>query len=149
MWATGLYQPTAWLLVFAASFALVVRFAGRDAAPGGPDAGQVRVQVAALLAVQLACIAPLFVLGVDYGRWLFLWLAGSVMLHSAGRAAPGWAEAAVARAFAVFRLDRLLPRVPAPDWVFLFFGAPVCWSLQGFLLASPAGRWLHLLRSWL
>ena len=134
---SGLYQPAAWAMVFAISFSLVVLFTRPD----------LRVRVTALLLAQWVLISPLFLLGVDYGRWLFLWVASTIILHTERRSAPLWLEACVARLFEKANLARLLELVPAKNWYFLFFGVPVCWNLFNFLTASPISRHWHFIWS--
>jgi hypothetical protein len=87
---SGWYQTTAWVLVFTFSFFLAVLFTGENE----PDDGKPRAKVefAAILLVQLACISPLFLLGMDYGRWLFFWVMSSMILFHFGFRAPDWLE---------------------------------------------------------
>jgi hypothetical protein len=146
---SGWYQPTAWALVFTISFALIVLFTDRNADRTGAPAMKTRIRVTAILLAQLLFISPLFVLGVDYGRWLFLWVVSSMMFHIFGRRAPAWLESGVARFFENARIPALIARVPARDWYLLFFGVPVCWNLHNFLVASPVIRHFELIRSWL
>lgn len=148
MLTSGWYQPLAWAMVFTVSFALVVLFTDRDADRRGQPAMETRIRVTAILLAQLAFISPLFLLGVDYGRWLFLWVVSSMMLHSFGRGAPLWLESLVARAFAIARVPDLIVKVPARDWYLLFFGVPVCWNLHNFIFASPVVRHLEIIGSW-
>lgn len=141
MLTSGFYQPLAWLFVFAVSFTLMVLFTDRDAAP----ALATKTKVTAILLAQLVFISPLFLLGFDYGRWLFLWVASSMMLHTMDRRAPRWLESCVAKVFEKARLGQLIAWLPIRDWYLLFFGVPVCWNLYNFLLASPVSRLLQLL----
>ncbi|MDP3849563.1 MAG: hypothetical protein Q8Q59_03595 [Luteolibacter sp.] len=149
MLTTGWYQPTAWAMVFGITFVLVVLFTDRSSDREGQAAMQSRIQVTALLLAQLLFISPLFLLGVDYGRWLFLWVVSSMMLHTFGRRAPARVETWVARAFTIARVPELIARVPARDWYLLCFGVPVCWNLHDFLVASPLSRHFEIIRSWL
>jgi hypothetical protein len=100
-----------------------------------------------LLLAQLTFISPLFLLGVDYGRWLFLWVASTIILHTEQRRAPVWLESWVARLYQKTSLSRIFELVPAKNWYLLFFGVPVCWNLFNFLTASPVGRHLHFIWS--
>ncbi len=136
---SGFYQPTAWAMVFAISFGLVVLFTRAD----------LRVRVTALLLAQLLFISPLFVLGVDYGRWLFLWVASTIILHIEDRRAPAWLESSVASLFQRTKIHQVLGQLPVNDGYLLLFGVPVCWNIYNFLVASPLSRHLHLIWSWL
>lgn len=147
MLTSGFYQPFAWAMVFLVSFLLLVLFAGRGSDQRSQE--QIRIRFVAILLCQLAFISPLFILGVDYGRWLFLWVVSSMILHTAGRRAPDFAEAIVAGFFTRPRIAGLMDRIPAKEWYLLVFGVPVCWNLRNFLAASPAGRHLEIILSWL
>lgn len=136
MLASGFYQPAAWAMVFLVSFALMVLFTDRDTAPSL----EIKTRVTAILLAQLAFISPLFLLGFDYGRWLFLWVASSMMLHTLDRRAPRWLESAVAVIFEKAKVERLIACLPARDWYLLCFGVPVCWNIYNFLVASPLVR---------
>jgi hypothetical protein len=141
MLTSGFYQPLAWVFVFAVSFVLMVLFTDRDAAP----AMETKTRVTAILVAQLVFISPLFLLGFDYGRWLFFWVASSMMLHTLDRRAPRWLESFVARFFEKTKARQLIAWLPTRDWYLLFFGVPVCWNIHNFLLASPISRLLQLL----
>jgi len=142
---SGVYQPTAWAVLFAISFVLIVRFTARDSS----DCVAVeRTRVASILIAQFVFISPLFVLGHDYGRWLFFWAAGSMMLHTMGRQAPGWLQSSVASVSAALSINRFTRRLPAGDWVLLLFGVPVCWNINAFLYASPISRYATTVWSW-
>lgn len=137
MLTSGLYQPLAWFIVFAVSFGLVVLFTPAER----------RAKVTALLLAQLVFISPLFLLGVDYGRWLFLWVASTVILHIGNRNAPIWLESRVAYIFGNVGVARILGHFPAKNWYLLLFGVPVCWNIFNFMTASPLGRHLYFLWS--
>jgi hypothetical protein len=141
MLTSGFYQPLAWAMVFAVSFALMVLFTDRDSAP----ALETKTRVTAIMLAQLVFISPLFILGFDYGRWLFLWVVSSMMLHTLQRRAPRWLESTVAAIFEKAKVDRLIGWLPARDWYLLCFGVPVCWNIHSFLVASPLVRHLQLL----
>lgn len=145
---SGFYQPMAWAMVFAVSFGLVILFTGQNADCSATVTTGLRVRVTALLLAQLAFISPLFLLGVDYGRWLFLWVASTIILHTANRSAPAWLESRVARLFGKTNLPRLFELAPAKNWYLLFFGVPVCWNIHNFLFASPVTRHLQIILSW-
>ena len=157
MLTSGLYQPLCWVTVFAISFLLIVLFTGRGENPS--TRMETKARVTALLVAQFVFISPLFILGVDYGRWLFilgvdygrwlfLWLASSLMLHICERRAPKWLEATIAQVFKRLKIPVVLGRVPAKDWYLLFFGVPVIWNIHNFMIASPVIRHLDLVRSW-
>jgi hypothetical protein len=145
MLKSGIYQPAAWMCVFMVSLMLMLGFTGRG------DISKIReaqVRMSATLLTQLCLISPLFVLGFDYGRWLFFWTASSMILHSMGLRAPALVENTVRSVLEGKTMQRILPHVPVRDWYLLLFGVPVCWSAREFLIASPLGRHIHLISSW-
>lgn len=140
---SGFYQPMAWAGVFGISFLLFLLFSGRDE----ERSLDVRIRLTALLMAQFLFISPLFILGYDYGRWLFFWLASTVILDTERFTAPRWLESSVARMFSLARVDLVLRRIPVHDWYLLIFGVPVCWNIFTFLTASPLARHVHLIWS--
>ncbi len=140
MLASGFYQPAAWAFVYAVSFALVVLFTGR-----GERGVASKIRITSILLAQLVFISPLFLLGVDYGRWLFFWVASSMIIHIAGHRAPVMLENFVGRIFERAGLERHFANVPARDWYLLFFGVPICWNIHNFLTAGPVSHHLQFL----
>lgn len=141
---SGFYQPMAWASVFALSFALFVMFTGRDE----ERSLEVKTRVTAILLAQFIFISPLFLLGFDYGRWLFFWVASTVMIDTQRLVAPRWLASTTAYLFRKSRVDHLLERLPANDWYLLFFGVPVCWNIFNFMVGSPIGQHVYLIWSW-
>lgn len=148
MWSSGFYQPAAWASVVAISLGLIILFTGRISGTDLESAMDSKVKITALLLFQFIFISPLFILGVDYGRWLFLWFASSIMLASMNRRAPVCIEARVKRLFENMMPFRLFLSVPTRDWYLLFFGFPVCWTLYNFINANPASRYLRIVWNW-
>lgn len=146
---SGWTQPTGWAILFALSFMLVILFTDRGADRGTLSAIESKVSVAAILVAQLVFISPLFLLGHDYGRWLFFWVASSLMLHTVGRRAPRWLELAIGRFFERAKVHQLLARLPITDWYLLFFGVPVCLNVYSLAVASPLTRHLRIIWMWL
>lgn len=134
IWSAGLYQPLAWGMVFGVSLLLVVAFTRQ--VPGG------RNRMLGLLVFQLMCISPLFVLGIDYGRWLFLWVVSSMILCIHGRRLPKDLEEKSNRVLESPVVGPGLPRLGQHEWVFLFFGVPVLWNLRNFLTAGPVPHYV-------
>lgn len=145
IYQAGPYQIVCWATVFLATFCLVLWFSRHHPDPHRTGRRDI-TPLAALLLLQLACISPLFVLGIDYGRWLFFWTTGTAILATCGHRAPAWIERSVAGAIHGAGLGRLLDTCRARPWILLVFGVPVCWSLRNFLTAGPLIRnleWLH------
>lgn len=147
MLSHGLYQPLAWAMVFIISFVLVLLYTGNGKNADPANSMQMKVRIAALLVAQLLFISPLFLLGVDYGRWLFFWVASSIILQTLHWKAPNWLESATFRVFDKMHLSAIFERIPVRDWYLLFFGVPVCWNLYNFITAAPLIRHLDILRN--
>lgn len=145
---SGFYQPLVWVVLFMVSFALVVRFACRDSDLGETQAAETRIRIATMLASQLLFISPLFLLGYDYGRWLFLWVASSMILLTTDRLPPHFMVNLTTCISYRMKPGRIFLRIPASDWYLLLFGIPVCWNVNAFLIANPVMRHLKILWSW-
>lgn len=137
---SGFYQPCAWLFVYGVSFMLIVLFTGRGSLQDVQNVRQTKAEIAAILAAQFFFMAPMFLLGHDYGRWLFYWSASSLMFHTVGLRPPSWMVAPFFRLFATLNQVRMLARLPVSEWYLLLFGVPGCWNIRTFLLASPIAR---------
>ncbi len=146
---SGFYQPTIWAVLFAISFAIIVLFANRDTIQDAIPMMKEKIRIAALLLMQFVFISPLFVLGHDYGRWLFFWAASALILHTTQRKTPRWVESFVAQGFGKAKISHYIRNIRARDWYLLFFGIPVCWNIPSFLIASPLARHSQFLWSWL
>ena len=98
---------------------------------------------------QLTATAPLYILGWDYGRWIFLWAISTLLCFCLAAEQPthsGTIERSLPNGLA--RLFPVLPLKPLrADWILLVFGVPMCcWSAHGFLISTPAFHLLRLLR---
>ncbi len=146
---SGFYQPTVWILLFALSFTIIVLFTNRGANHDAFHTMKEKIRIAALLIMQFIFISPLFVLGHDYGRWLFFWAASALILHTTQRQTPRCVELFVAQGFGNVKASHYIQKIRARDWYLLFFGIPVCWNIPSFLIASPLARHSQFLWSWL
>ncbi|MCH7227989.1 hypothetical protein [Haloferula sp. A504] len=131
IWGAGLYQPLCWAMVFGVSTLLVLAFTRSEPGPQG------RADLLGLLLFQLIFISPLFVVGIDYGRWLFLWVVSSMVLLLRERELPACVGARVHACLEWSPIRGVLDRLSGHEWVFLLFGVPVLWSLRNFLTAGP------------
>lgn len=131
---SGLYQPLAWLALFIISFVFILRFTSGKAAPG------TRTRIASILLLQLLCISPLFILGYDYGRWLFLWAGTSTIILATGLEPPAYLQHRLAAISSRLSLDRISNAIPSGGWQLLCFGVPVCWNLHAFVDSIPLVR---------
>jgi hypothetical protein len=145
-------EPMLWIFLIAVSFLAVVLFAGRNEVPGFPAASAARTSIASILLTQLVFVSPLFLVAIDYGRWLFIWVTGSIIIHVTQRDVPGLIQSFIRRCFRILRMDNLAVRFPVRAWYLLFLGFPIGLSWDrlpdypSYILASPAGR--HLFEMW-
>lgn len=142
---SGCYQPSVWAALFLISSFLILWFAGRDENHDSEIADSLRARTASLLVCQFFFISPLFILGHDYGRWLFFWSASTLIFHACAWKPPELLETTIRRLLEKARILPAFRRFPAPDFCLLLFGIPVCWNIREFLIASPLGKHLDLL----
>ncbi|MEP4077620.1 hypothetical protein [Haloferula sp.] len=145
---SGFYQPTAWAALFGITFFLALAFTGKGEGLVSEGDTEARLGFTSILVTQLFFISPLFLLGHDYGRWLFFWVVSSLVIHLRNGAAPTVARRFSESLFGVLRLGAVFKRVPARNWYLLIIGIPVVWNIDSFILASPIGRHLMMLWSW-
>lgn len=130
----GLWVPACWMLTMYICFQLFVGDQGfKDA--------ELKRQIAFF---QLLMLSPLFLLGSDFGRWIFIWITSSVLLY-------GFSPAPLnPNLFFIYRigtLNRLLLKTfPGISLegnrkrLMLFFGIPhCCWTVGRFLTSTPIG----------
>jgi hypothetical protein len=102
-----------------------------------------RTRLFLILVFQLASISPLFVIGVDYGRWIFLWINSSLVIYLIGL---NWERSVLSNIMTWAEFPARLMRVPwePRSWHLLFFGIPGClWSVNHFLQTTPIGNQLN------
>jgi hypothetical protein len=134
--------PAAWLLTIYACMRL---FIGDN---NKPDADPRR----AVILFQFLTVIPLFILGSDFGRWIFLWIASSALFYGF-LASVGQLDALKLLAgLRVVRLSQnVIPGIElrGPSQLgLIFFGIPMCcWSLGFFWLSMPLGYTYLLLKT--
>lgn len=131
----GIYVPFAWLLTIVFCYWMIVQSVISNCVSD-------RKIIARILLFQLTCISPLFVLGWDYGRWIFLWSTSSLILfvfHSKVDFLNKMPTSWLAEKTLNFSIFNVKPNF----YVLLFFGVPVCcWSVVGYVKSSPIGYYL-------
>ena len=147
----GIYAPLALFIVIVSIYFVMTNFVDRPHATES-ETGLVPASDGQLVfALQLAGVAPLFVLGWDYGRWVFLWICSSFAIHfvvpagMAGELFPVRLRLASAgilnfpnRLFhPALRCSRLLP--------FLLGMPAASWSLASYVDTTSAYLSLHLI----
>ena len=130
----GLWVPACWMLTIYICFQLFVGDKGfKDA--------ELKRQIAFF---QFLTLSPLFLLGWDFGRWIFIWITSSVLLYSFS---PVSSKPNI---FFIYRMDtlnhlllKLFPGISLEGnrrRLMLFFGIPhCCWTVGRFLTSTPIG----------
>jgi len=126
-----------WLLTIVTCIYLTLTIPD-ETPPNGPRHTHNRNKFAAILTMQIICISPLFVLGWDFGRWIFLWTVSSIVIYLYDFNQPFLLEAISKKAEPI--VDSVFKPNKASIWILLFFGVPVCcWSSLGYIASTPIG----------
>jgi hypothetical protein len=98
-----------------------------------------------VLVFQFVFISPLFILAIDYGRWIFFWTVSSVIIFrmltehfkQINLVFPGnTADLIVSQT----------QKFPFNKWILLFLGLPISgWSVNHFVFSSPLGSVFKIL----
>lgn len=128
----GIYVPLAWICIIIVCFWLMI---GRSLLAHHEQLKH----FAAIMLLQLVSLSPLFILGWDYGRWIFLWLVSSVLIYVVIPLSGSLAPTLFNRAADKLLTHRLF-RIKPPFWFLLIFGVPVCcWSIVSQIRSAPIG----------
>jgi len=108
----------------------------------GSALGESAISKQAIVFSQFLVISPLFVLGWDFGRWIFIWMASSALLHGfMSSCFPEFREKPARLLGYEDLCRRIVPQLRLTNWkkyLLLFVGIPVCcWSIKGFFLSMP------------
>ena len=147
----GIYAPLALFIAIVVIYFVVTNFVDRPPAAEGETGPVLASSVQLVFSLQLAGVALLFVLGWDYGRWVFLWICSSFAIHFVvparvvGELFPARFKLATVgvlnfpnRLFhPALRRSRLLP--------FLLGMPGASWSLASYVDTTPAYLSLHLI----
>ena len=126
-----IWIPAAWMLTI---FVCIILFVGS----GDRQAQAIKRQV---VLFQFLMISPLFVLGWDFGRWIFLWLASSALLY--GFISSSFCEKLeqLHSPASGAMLEKITPGLPLDGnlkLALLFLGIPgCCWSVGRFISSTP------------
>lgn len=146
----GIYTPVAWILTIYFCFIYLLKFIPSKKYFNNTENNERdKSMLFFLLSIQLFFISPLFFLGVDYGRWIFLWTASSTLIYLVGcklHSSSILANKLLMR----INLQELASRLYFPwepkQWHLLFFGIPSGgWSVINFLGATPFGYFFQYL----
>jgi hypothetical protein len=129
--SSAVWVPAAWMLTIYICINLFVGSGEKHAAASKRTT----------ILFQFFTVTPLFILGWDFGRWIFLWIGSSALLY-------GFATSFVKEQLADWSGGKagLLAQKIAPGLelkgsskiAFLFLGIPACcWSVKDFLDSTP------------
>lgn len=138
-----IYTPIAWLATVIICYGYLLEFIVVNPSETNGVISSLEVEKSRLfviLTAQLIFISPLFMIGWDYGRWIFLWTASSLAIYLLGLNWNDQILLKVTTYVAGFQKKIRLPWTPQ-KWHLLFFGIPVCsWSVFSYLHATPLGN---------
>jgi hypothetical protein len=138
-----IYTPIAWLATIIICYGYLLEFIVVNPSETNGVISSLEVEKSRLfviLTAQLIFISPLFMIGWDYGRWIFLWTASSLAIYLLGLNWNDQFLLKVTTYVAGFQKKIRLPWTPQ-KWHLLFFGIPVCsWSVFSYLHATPLGN---------
>jgi hypothetical protein len=138
-----IYTPIAWLATIIICYGYLLEFIVVNPSETNGVISSLEVEKSRLfviLTAQLIFISPLFMIGWDYGRWIFLWTASSLAIYLLGLNWNDQFLLKVTTYVAGFQKKIRLPWTPQ-KWHLLFFGIPVCsWSVFNYLHATPLGN---------
>ena len=103
--------------------------------------------ILAILVFQLIMIAPLFILGWDFGRWIFLWTVSAIILFTSGFKVSNYFDSLIVTDIKKWRKSTIYVYISKNHWLLFIFGIPgCCWSIRQFIESSPVGYYLkHVL----
>jgi|GEM_PF-1275773 len=138
-----IYTPIAWFATIFICYCYLLEFIVEKPSHSNKiiDSQEIeKSRLFVILTAQLIFISPLFIIGWDYGRWIFLWTSSSLAIYLLGL---NWDDHFLIKvtSYVVGCQKRIrLPWTPQ-KWHLLFFGVPVCsWSVFSYLHASPLGN---------
>lgn len=138
-----IWIPAAWALTI---YVCINLFTGKEC---GHKASWKRI----IVLFQFAAISPLFILGWDYGRWIFLWMGSSALLYGLTTLIVDLGEVKILSPKAEIALQKMAPGISldGPARIaLLMLGIPACcWSVKNFLLSTPIGYFLTMLKKFI
>ena len=133
VFSMGIYVPLAWLVTIIMCGCFILSFTIKSENTEYKN-------ILSILIFQLIMIAPLFILGWDFGRWIFLWSASSIILFISGIKFIGSFESVIDTCSKKLIKSRIHIYFSKNGWLLLIFGIPTCcWSISQFIVSSPIG----------
>lgn len=143
-YSNGIWIPLAWAITIAFCYGATLFFLKDSSTEEGnrKDTNLNKQNLKTILLFQLLMIAPLFIFGWDFGRWIFLWINSSICIFIYGH--------------------KIFPEKSMPKYKnqqqtikegnlyvgLLVIGIPICcWSLSKFITSTPLGYMVNLFNS--
>lgn len=137
----GIYAPVAWFGIVAGVIYVLSNFDILSMSSGySKKTKEYLSNLSVVLLVQIFAIIPLFIIGWDYGRWIFLWVTSSFIIFfnfkDISDLLPNWYSSFGKYLSKLFQLNILRNRLLLA-YVLLYLGTPaVGWSLGMFMHTS-------------
>lgn len=132
----GIYVPLAWLVTIVMCGFFILSFSIKL------ENTEYR-NILSTLIFQLVMIAPLFILGWDFGRWIFLWSTSAIILYISQVNFRSSFDSAIDTCIKKLIKSRIYVYFSKNGWLLLIFGIPgCCWSIGQFIGSSPIGFYL-------
>ena len=150
-YSMGIYAPLAWLITIGLCFFLIICSLNPKTKCRQDDNHNNFIilkasKIATILIFQFISIFPLFAIGYDYGRWIFIWTTTSIAIFLLKEDLPivGMKMDKISDSIVRF----ILNRYKFNSSILLFFGVPhSAWSVVSFIQSSPAGYFIYKIRS--
>jgi hypothetical protein len=136
----GIWAPLAWTLTTIICYSATIYFFTPPKTGGliYKDKNLTKQNLKSILLFQLLMIAPLFVFGWDFGRWIFLWINSSISFFIFD-----------CKIINIFKDNQLINEVGHISEIYprrirylylVFVGIPICcWTVENFFGSSPLG----------
>lgn len=147
----GIYAPLAWMITWYLSAGFLVGSIRSTTQPDTiPPSGsrdllaRERERFARVLLLQFLAVLPLFILGCDYGRWIFFWGLGAIVIYLY---TPGEVLDVLPGADFLRRFTGGVERVfkPHPALLLLFAVPPVNWTVERYIRTTLPGALFEVL----
>jgi hypothetical protein len=129
--SSAVWVPAAWMLTIYICINLFVGSGKKHAAAAKRM----------IILFQFLTVSPLFILGWDFGRWIFLWIGSSALLYGFATSFAEEQLGAWSGGKAGFLAQKIAPGLElkgSSKIAFLFLGIPgCCWTVKGFLASTP------------
>ncbi|MFL0758432.1 MAG: hypothetical protein AB8B32_07590 [Prochlorococcus sp.] len=153
-----IWVPLAWLITAIAGLRLLLAGFGHIAMTNiNYDRFKLRRFSLLVASIQIIAIAPLFILGTDYGRWLSFWYLSTLLIVLV------WAQTDLINVNQYSSVHLLIPtsiyssfikvqswlcsdmRLNTLRWLVILLGIPEhSWSIMSWLAATPIGYLIYL-----